>query len=234
MNPRHADARRGNGSGRGATKVRLHTKEAAVRSVKVLVVAAAMLLACTARPALAGPPVVAADTSSTVGAEGPSRAAPSLSEAPPSTGSLAQLRARAGRRVVRVSVGEDDCKLSHARFESSGVVFSSGGREGMSLWAGAGESPRSSPIPWDRVNCIRVQHSHVALGAVTGALLGSWVVARTIHQGTGYDEIAAAGVVVLTPLAGLVGASVGALLGGSAFATWPIVWQRAPGQHGAR
>jgi hypothetical protein len=129
-----------------------------VRSARFLAVAAALILAGVTRPTFADSPVPApdsaaaavADPSSTVGAEGPSRAAPALADATPSAGSLALLRTRVGRRVVRVSVGEDDYKLSRARFEPSGVVFSPGGSEGMSLWAGEGDAPRSPERCWDR------------------------------------------------------------------------------------
>ena len=202
---------------------------------RVVLLLALCLLAGAARPALADSPVPApdsaavADTTSSVRTEEPSRVAPFLAGAMPSARSLALLRAQVRRRVVRVGVGQDDYKLSRARFESSGVVFSPGGRQGLSLWAGEGEPPVSSPIAWDRIDCIRVQHSHVALGAVTGALLGSWAVinAANQHSGYGWNEFGLVETVLLSPLAGTVGASVGALLGGTLFATWPIVWRPA-------
>jgi hypothetical protein len=175
-------------------------------------------------PVAAPDPAAAADTSSTLGAEEASRAVSSLAQAPPSTGSLAPLKALVGRRAVRVIVGEDDYRLSHPRFDSTGVVFSPGGRQGMSLWAGEGEAPVASPIAWERIDCIRAQHSKVALGAVTGALLGSLVVINAANHSNSDSEIVAA--TVFAPLVAVVGASVGALLGGSLFASWPIVWQR--------
>ena len=188
-----------------------------------------------ARSAILAPePVVAPDTSSPAGAEEASRAGPSLAKSAPATESLARLRTRVGRRDVRVSVGEDDYKLSDARFDSSGVVFPPGGRQGRSLWADEGESPATSPIAWERVSCIRVQHSHVVLGAVAGALLGSGILIHSLKQGNGYNDDWPATSAVLAPLAVLVGASVGGMLGGSFLATWPIVWQHAPDRHGAR
>lgn len=210
-------------------------KEDAVRGFKIMAVAAALILAGITGPTFADSPVPApdsaavaaavADTSSTVGAEGPSRAASSLADSAPSASSLALLRTRVGRHLVRVSVGEDDYKLSRARFEPSGVVFKPGGSEGMSLWAGEGESPVSSPIAWERIDCIRVQRSHAVLGAVTGALLGSWLVINAANH-SNYDQMEGALFTVISaPLIGIGGASVGALLGVTLFATWPIVWR---------
>ena len=207
-----------------------------MRSVKVLVAAAGLLLACATHPALAASVVpvpdsaAVADTSAAVWTEEPSRAAPSLADAMPSARSLALLRTRVGRRTVRVGVGQDDYKLSRARFESSGVVFSPVGREGMSLWAGEGESPVSSPIAWDRIDCIRAQHSNTRSGAIIGALLGSGLLIGAVKQASGHSSepgMEWLGAVIYTPLAGAAGAYVGAFFGGTVFATWPIVWRPA-------
>jgi hypothetical protein len=170
---------------------------------------------------------VVADTASSAGLEKPSTPAPSFGRTGPSAESLALLRTQVGRRAVRVSVGEDDYKLSHARFESSGVVFRPGGRQGMSLWAGEGDSPVSSPIAWDRIDCIRVQRSRAVTGAVTGALLGVWVVIMAANQRDPDAFVGpafAAGFIVSAPV---VGACAGALLGGTVLATWPIAWRPA-------
>ena len=186
-------------------------------------------------PVPASDPTVAADTSSAVGAGAPSIAEPTLSRAAPSSRSLAVLRTCVGRRPVRVTIGQDDYRLSQARFEPSGVVFPTGGRQGVSLWADEGEPPLVSPIPWDRMDCIRVEHSHAAFGAVTGALLGAWVVARAANQERNRESgDVMVGELIFLPLGILAGASVGAMLGGSALATWPVVWRHAPDPRRAR
>jgi hypothetical protein len=185
------------------------------------------LLAGAARPALAGSPAPssagAADTSSTIRVEEPSRATRSLTEVTPSTRSLALLRTQAGRRVVRVSTGKDDYEFSRARYESSGVVFSPGGREGMPLWAGEDASSISSPIPWERIESIRVRHSHGAGAAVTGALLASFLVINAANHAR--PDKPMPGTIILAPLAVAAGAWVGASCGGSVFASWPTVWR---------
>ena len=191
---------------------------------------AAAILIIAVPPALADSPfstpdsAVVADTASSAGLEEPSPAAPSFARALPTTESLALLRTQVGYRAVRVTVGEDDHKLSHARFEPSGVVFRPGGRQGMSLWAGEGESPVSSPITWDRIDCIRVMRSHAALGAVAGAVLGLWAAINAANQ---YDSDVGVGPGVVILSAPVIGACAGALLGGTVFATWPIAWRPA-------
>lgn len=92
-----------------------------MHSVKILVFAAGLLLACTASPTFADSPVHApdsaglADTSSSARVEEPLRQSLSLAQPWSSTEALALLRTQVGSRAVRVSVGEDDDKLSHAR-----------------------------------------------------------------------------------------------------------------------
>jgi len=205
-----------------------------MRGREILVVAAWLLFGCATRPALGGPPSLAADSTtvadaqSSVRAEERSPAAPSAPETTPSVGSLGLLRSQVGRRVVRVNVGQDDYEFRHVSFDSSGVVFSPGGEEGMPLWAGEDASPLSTPISWDRIECIRVRHSYTKFGAVTGALLGSGLIIGAVNRAAGHSEVPGlewVGAAIQAPLAGAVGAYVGAIIGQS-FGTWPIVWRR--------
>lgn len=207
---------------------------------RIAVLLALCLLAGVARPALAGPPApdsaTAADTSSTTTVEGHLRATQSLTEATPSSRSLDLLRTRVGRRVVRVSAGHDDYEFSRARFERSGVVFSTAGSEGLPRWAAEGEAQASSPIAWDRIDRIQAWKPCGLRGALIGGLVGAAAYTVILSQARADgDEVGFGAILLLplVPLAAVLGSAVGAFQ-----QRLEPVWQRefdrsapAPGAH---
>lgn len=102
-----------------------------MRIVKVLVVAAGLLLAGIARPALAGSRVAgssgAADTTSlpvpAAVADTAASEAPAATDEAPSPAQLATLRERVDRHGVRVFLGKDAYDIRGARFDSWGIAF---------------------------------------------------------------------------------------------------------------
>ncbi len=215
-------------------------EEVTVSSIQVAVVAAVLVLAGAAREPLADPfasvpgpvAVAATDTLTPATAGEPLQATRSRRECAPTAETLSLLRTSVGRRIVRVSVDQDVYELTRARFDSSGVSFTPGGEEGMPLWPGEDAMPVASPITWDRIGCIRAQHSYAMASAIAGAAVAVAPIFIAVSHEHGRSVEANIGWAVVTPLAAALGALVGGNFG--AAGTWPIAWQRPQAGHGTR
>jgi hypothetical protein len=145
----------------------------------------------------------------------------------PSAAALALLRSQVGRQPVRVSAGGDAYEFRHAGFGAAGVEFSTGHDDDLPLWANADARPASSPIPWERIDAVRVQHSQVRACALLGAVVGAALVIGVWRHSRDDLGLALIDDAIVAPLAAIGGAATGAVAGALA-TTWPVVWRRAP------
>jgi hypothetical protein len=186
-------------------------------SVKVLVVAAGLLLAGATRPALAGSPVPdpdgAADTSAL---RPPATAVPAPPPLP-----LAELRHEIGHSEIRVRVGSDLVELGSARADPAGVVFDP---RDVSSYAGR-RAPVSSPLGWDCIHGIEARKPCALRGAVAGMLVPVAILGWAAASGAFDSE--GLGLQVIIPLEIAAGAAVGADIGALAH-YWKAVWHRSP------
>lgn len=254
MNHTHADTRREGGSGGPPAKESSLTKEEAVRSVKILAIAAGLLLACAAGPASADSPVPAPDsvwTADTALLRTPAAAtdtaanpAPSVSDGAPSPAEIATMRERVnypitvrGRvkhpiTIIRVFLGRDAYDVRGARFDSRGVAFAPGNLRGVPAWDNGGSNgdgtrpaPLASPIGWDRIERITMRKPCGARGALVGAVAGGVAYAAICGWvRQSNGEVGMEGLVLL-PLAPL-GALLGSAFGAFRWRSEPV-WRRA-------
>jgi hypothetical protein len=150
--------------------------------------------------------------------------------ATPSATSIARVGARVGDRNVRVWAGTEYYEISHARFDSTGVVFAEGDRLDLSHYVATDEDGPAllgPPVAWDRIDRIAAAHTHAGAGALIGALAAGGLLAAAIAgaEETGPGVI---GAVVLVPL---LGAGTGALVGGMV-PRWVTVWERPVQERG--
>ena len=224
-----------------------------MRNVRVLAIAAALLLACAAGTASAGSPVPAPDsawTADTALLRAPAAAtdtaansAPSVSDGAPSPAEIVTVRERVnypitvrGRvnypiTIIRVFLGRDAYDVRGARFDSRGVAFAPGNLRGVPAWDNGGSNgdgtrpaPLASPIGWDRIERITMRKPCGARGALVGAVAGA--VAYTAICGWARQSNGEVGMegLVLLPLVPL-GALLGSALGAFRWRSEPV-WQR--------
>ena len=216
-----------------------------MRSVKVLAIAAWVLLACTARPARADSLVpaldsaVVADTSSL---RPPAAAAP-VAPRTPSPAEIATLSERVDHHVARIHLGRDAWDIRGARFEPGGVTFSPGDLQGVAAGDNGGRdddftqpAPLASPVGWDRIDRIEVRKPCGTGGALVGAVVGAAFYTAIIGlAGVGGAEVGFGAVVLLplVPLGAVIGSAIGASVQRSE-SVWPRETDRsasAPGAH---
>ena len=214
-----------------------------MRSVKVLVVAAGLLLVGATRPALAGSSdpdsAGAADTSSLLApaaaADTAANPAPLVTDRSPSPAEIATLRERVNHPVVRLFIGQDAYDVRGARFDSRGVAFAPANLRGVPAWENGGPNgdhtrpaPLASPIGWDRIDRITMRKPWALRGAVKGGLIGTAIFFAVLNLGSHFrlsdygSESAGILLVALPPIAALTGGAMGAVRWRS-----ESVWQRA-------
>ena len=125
-------------------------------------------------------------------------------------------------------IGRDVYEIQKARFDLAGVGFEEDRIDGRAAWRGdlkVHPRPLTPPIAWDRIDAIKVKHTHHVAGAIVGAILFE-VVTLSIFSRPGFDDGGGVGVL---PASVAVGALVGSIAGGGVFCSWPDVWQKPAG-----
>jgi len=206
-----------------------------MRSVTVLAIAAGLLLAGAARPALAGPSVPTPDSAAAAetSLRAPAVRTPGLPPLP-----LDVLRDDIGRSRLTLWIGQDRYEIRHARLEPVGVAFDPGDPRalpsrpaGGGYWEERRPSLLPSPIGWDRIDRVETMKPCALRGAIVGGLVGAaacaalfaWAAESNEEMGTG-----ALALFALPPVGVVLGGGVGALMHHS-----KRIWHRVPSAPGA-